>query len=290
MTAALAVRDLRKSYGATVAVDGVSFEVARGETFGLLGPNGAGKSTTINLLVGALRPDSGSVRVLIEGSDDGDPSVASVRRRIGVAPQALALYEELTAEENLALFGRLYGLDRARLAGRIDWCLGFAGLADRRRDRVSAYSGGMKRRLNMAAALVHDPPVLLFDEPTVGVDPQSRNHIFDAIEGLSAQGRTILYTTHSMEEAKRLGARIGIVDHSKLVALDTVEGLIAAHGGTSVVEVEFADAPTRRIETDRPPETVAELARSGAAFTAIRVERPDLEHVFLNLTGRRLRD
>jgi len=284
-TAALSVRDLRKSYGATVAVDGITFDVARGESFGLLGPNGAGKSTTINLLVGALAPDSGEVRV-----DGGDPASAATRLSIGVAPQSLALYEELTGDENLALFGRLYGLGGAKLAERVDWALAFAGLADRRRDRVKAYSGGMKRRLNMACALVHDPPVLLFDEPTVGVDPQSRNHIFDSIESLQSQGRTILYTTHYMEEAERLCDRVAIVDHGKVLAIGTVESLLAGHGGTSVVEVEFEDAPPRRIETARPPEAVAELARSGAKFTAIRVERPTLESVFLKLTGRRLRD
>jgi ABC-2 type transport system ATP-binding protein len=285
VTPALAVRDLRKSYGANVAVDGVSFEVARGECFGLLGPNGAGKSTTINALVGALLPDSGEVRV-----DGADPALAATRRRIGVAPQSLALYEDLSAEENLTLFARLHGLSGASLAASVGAALVFAGLADRRRDRVTTYSGGMKRRLNLACAIVHDPPVLLFDEPTVGVDPQSRNHIFDSIERLTGEGRTILYTTHYMEEAERLCDRVAIVDHGKLLALDTVDALVAAHGGRSVVEVEFDGAPPRRIETDRPPEAVAELAKSGAAFTAIRVERPDLETVFLALTGRRLRD
>jgi ABC-2 type transport system ATP-binding protein len=284
--AALVARDLRKAYGRTTAVDGVSFEVGRGECFGLLGPNGAGKSTTINILVGALSPDSGEVRV----DGEGDPARAETRRKIGVAPQALSLYEELTGEENLALFARLYGLDAARVAERVQWTLDFAGLADRRRDRVKTYSGGMKRRLNLAAALVHDPPVLLMDEPTVGVDPQSRNHLFESIERLKSQGRTILYTTHSMEEAERLCDRIAIMDHGKVIALDSLEGLLRAHGGRSVVEVEFEDAPPRRIDTDRPPETVAELAKSGAKFTAIRVERPNLEIVFLKLTGRRLRD
>ncbi len=283
---ALSVRDLRKRYGATVAVDGVSFDVARGECFGLLGPNGAGKSTTINALVGAVRPDAGEVRV----DGDGDPARADVRRRIGVAPQSLALYDELTGEENLAFFGRLYGLGAARLAERVAWSLSFAGLADRRGERVKTYSGGMKRRLNMACALVHDPPVLLFDEPTVGVDPQSRNHVFESIETLAAQGRTILYTTHYMEEAERLCDRVAIVDHGKLLAAGETSKLVAEHGGKSVVEAEFEDAPPRRIETDRPPEAVAELARSGAKFTAIRVERPTLETVFLKLTGRRLRD
>jgi linearmycin/streptolysin S transport system ATP-binding protein len=285
VNAALTVRDLRKSYGATVAVDGISFEVARGECFGLLGPNGAGKSTTINALVGALVPDSGEVRV-----DGADPALAATRRRIGVAPQSLALYDDLSAEENLTLFARLSGLVGAALASRVDAALAFAGLSDRRRDRVSVYSGGMKRRLNLACAIVHDPPVLLFDEPTVGVDPQSRNHIFDSIERLTGEGRTILYTTHYMEEAERLCDRVAIVDHGKLLALGTVDALVAAHGGMSVVEVEFDGAPTRRIETGAPHEAVAELARGGAEFTAIRVERPDLETVFLALTGRRLRD
>jgi ABC-2 type transport system ATP-binding protein len=282
---ALSVRDLRKSYGETVAVDGVTFEVASGETFGLLGPNGAGKSTTIHLLVGALSPDSGEVRV-----DGADPADAAARTRIGVAPQSLAVYDELTADENLALFGRLYGLAGTHLAERVEWALSFAGLADRRRDRVKEYSGGMKRRLNMACALVHDPPVLLFDEPTVGVDPQSRNHIFESIATLKSQGRTILYTTHYMEEAERLCDRVAIVDHGRVLAAGSVEALVAEHGGASVVEVEFEDAPPRRIETARPPEAVAELARSGAKFTAIRVERPTLESAFLKLTGRRLRD
>src|SRR5215831_9126697 len=181
---AISVRDLRKSYGATVAVDGVSFDVARGECFGLLGPNGAGKSTTINALVGALAPDAGEVRV----DGDGDPSRADVRKKIGVAPQSLAIYDELTGDENLALFGRLHGLSGGTLASGVDRALDVAGLADRRGDRVKTYSGGMKRRLNMACAIVHGPAVLLFDEPTVGVDPQSRNHVFEAIERMKCSG------------------------------------------------------------------------------------------------------
>jgi len=285
-TPAISVLELRKSYGATVAVDGVSFDVLRGECFGLLGPNGAGKSTTINALVGALVPDSGAVRI----DGDGDPSRADVRKKIGVAPQSLALYEELTGDENLVLFARLQGLAGAELAGAVDRALDVAGLSDRRKDRVKTYSGGMKRRLNLACAIVHEPSVLLLDEPTVGVDPQSRNHLFDAIETLKSAGATILYTTHSMEEAERPCDRVAIMDHGKVIALDGTEALVAAHGGKAVVAVEFEDAPARRIETDRPPETVAELARAGAKFTAIRVERPTLESVFLKLTGRRLRD
>ncbi len=291
--------DLRKAYGATLAVDGVSFEIRRGETFGLLGPNGAGKSTTILLLVGALRPDGGNVTV----DGDGDPTRADVRRRIGVAPQALSLYEDLTGEENLAFFGRLHGLAGARLRERVDEALRVAGLVDRRAHRVRTYSGGMQRRLNLACAFVHDPPVLFLDEPTVGVDPQSRNHIFESIEALKRAGRTILYTTHYMEEAQRLCDRVAIMDRGKVLALDTVDALIARHGGVSVVEAELArppdgraalpgrlDGTSLRIETDRPLEEVARLASAGVALTTLNVHRPDLEAVFLALTGRRLRD
>jgi linearmycin/streptolysin S transport system ATP-binding protein len=184
---------LRKSYGATLAVDGVSLEIRGGEIFGLLGPNGAGKSTTIGMLAGLLLPDAG--RAEIAG---GDPALPGTRRRLGVAPQALAIYPELTAEENLRFFGVLYGLAGAGLRERIAWALELAGLTDRRGERVSGYSGGMQRRLNLACALVHDPEVLFLDEPTVGVDPQSRNAIFDQIVRLRAAAKTVLYTTHYM--------------------------------------------------------------------------------------------
>lgn len=295
----ISVRELRKSYGTTVAVDGISFEVARGETFGLLGPNGAGKTTTISLLVGGLRADGGEIQI-----DGGaDPTRAEVRSRLGLAPQSLALYDVLSAEENLAFFGRLYGLTGAALKSRVDTALDFAGLKDRRADAVRKYSGGMQRRLNMACAIVHDPPVLLFDEATVGVDPQSRNHIFECIESLKKQGRTILYTTHYMEEAERLCDRVAIMDHGKLLAVDTVSGLIDRHGGRSVVEARLKRVPadpkslggtldgtTLRLETERPWEEVGRLAASGLEIGALNVHRPDLESVFLALTGRRLRD
>ncbi|MCA9261357.1 MAG: ABC transporter ATP-binding protein, partial [Planctomycetales bacterium] len=188
------VHALHKSYGKTAAVGGISFAVGRGETFGLLGPNGAGKSTTIQLILGLSSPDSGSVRV------DGDlrPTDPAARMTMGAAPQSLALYEELSAEENLTFFARLYGLAGTQLRKRVTWALDFAGLTDRSRARVKTYSGGMKRRLNLAVALVHEPQILLLDEPTVGVDPQSRNHLFDRIEEVKAQGCTIIYTTHYM--------------------------------------------------------------------------------------------
>jgi ABC-2 type transport system ATP-binding protein len=303
------VASLRKSYGSLLAVGGVSFEIRRGETFGLLGPNGAGKSTTIHIMAGLLRPDEG--RVTINGA--ADPTREEVRRQIGVAPQAIALYEELTAEENLRFFGKLYGLGGARLSERVGWVLDFAGLADRKGDRLKGYSGGMKRRLNLAAALIHDPPVLFLDEPTAGVDPQSRNHIFDNIEKLSKEGRTILYTTHYMEEAQRLCQRVAVMDHGKVLALDSVETLIERYGGRTVVEAELKDGGTTdqrrqllaavlgetafvlddrrlRLDTDRPWELVAKLGASGVDITTLRVDQPDLETVFLALTGRRLRD
>jgi ABC-2 type transport system ATP-binding protein len=247
----LTFTNVRKSFGKTVAVDGLSLSVRKGKVFGLLGPNGAGKSTSVSLAVGLLAPDSGTVTI-----DGGDPSDPAVRQRIGVAPQALAIYDLLSGDENLRFFGQMYGLSGKALDARVAWCLDFVGLTDRRRDRTGTYSGGMKRRLNLAAALVHDPDLLLLDEPTVGVDPQSRNSIFDSIEALHREGRTIIYTTHYMEEAARLCERVAIIDHGRLLALGTVDELIATHGGEATVVVQG----------------------------------PTLEKVFLNMTGRGLRD
>ena len=281
----ITVTGLEKSFGDLRAVAGVSCTIARGETFGLLGPNGAGKSTTIQIMVGAQRPDAGQVEV------DGlsDPSRPEVRKRIGYAPQSIALYDKLTAEENLRFFGTLYGMPRARLEERIDWCLGFAGLQDRRKSRTGTFSGGMQRRLNLACALVHEPQVVFLDEPTAGVDPQSRNHLFECIEQLAELGRTIVYTTHYMEEAERLCDRVAIMDHGKVLALDTVDRLIEAHGGTAVVEAR-GGGEIVRVETKKPLEEVARLANTGKVFDSIELKRPDLESVFLALTGRRLRD
>lgn len=280
----LRIDHLRKSYGSLVAVDDLSLDIRRGEVFGLLGPNGAGKTTTISMAVGLLPPDRGTVE--IDGA--GSPSKASVRSSIGVAPQALALYDELSGQENVAFFGKLQGLFGSALAERVARSLDFVGLTARAKDRVKGYSGGMKRRLNLAVALVHDPPLLLLDEPTVGVDPQSRNAIFENIATLKSQGRTVVYTTHYMEEAQRLCDRIGIMDQGKLLALDTVDGLIEAHGGKSVVTVQTAEGETT-IDTDDP---LAELTRAQAVgkLLRFRVDRPDLERVFLNLTGKTLRD
>lgn len=282
----LSLQNLRKSFGPLVAVDGLSLEIHKGEVFGLLGPNGAGKSTTIGMSVGLVRPDSGSVT--LEGA--GSPVTPETRRSIGVAPQALALYDEMSGEENLRFFARVYGLSGATMRQRVDATLDMVGLLPRKTDKVGGYSGGMKRRLNLAAALLHEPPLLMLDEPTAGVDPQSRNSILELVRTLAGQGKTILYTTHYMEEASRLCDRVGIIDKGKLLALGTVSGLIASHGGKSVVTVTRGGVE-ERLETDDPAREVAKLMQhEPQAIETVRIDRPDLESVFLSLTGRTLRD
>ncbi|HEX8875262.1 MAG TPA: ABC transporter ATP-binding protein [Phycisphaerales bacterium] len=288
----LRLTDLRKSFGSINAVDGVSLEVRRGEVFGLLGPNGAGKSTTISMAVGLIAADSGTVDL----DNQGPPTSHRVRRHVGVATQALAIYEQLTGFENLRFFGRLYGLSGPMLRDRVERVLDLVGLLPRAKDVASTYSGGMKRRLNLAAALIHDPPLLLLDEPTAGVDPQSRNNILDTVRELAKQGRTIIYTTHYMEEAQRLCDRVGIIDKGRLLCVGTIDELVRTHGGKSLVRVargELEDA----IETDDPLHTIESAIARGREtphathpITGIRIDRPDLESVFLALTGRRLRD
>jgi ABC-2 type transport system ATP-binding protein len=215
----LQVDRLSKRYGDRVAVDGISFSIAQGETVGLLGPNGAGKTTAIAMISGISRPDGGAVSL---GGVSLAQNANALKRRVGLVPQDLALYEELSAWANLELFGGLYGLGAAELKPRAEAALALVGLDDRRGDRVKTFSGGMKRRLNIAGALLHEPDLILLDEPTVGVDPQSRNAIFDNLEELKRRGKTLLYTTHYMEEAERLCDRVLILDHGKLLADDTV--------------------------------------------------------------------
>ena len=244
----LEVRHLRKVYGAVVAVDDVSFSVGRGELMAVLGPNGAGKTTTISIMSGLVTPDRGEVHIggaPLRG--DTDP----LKRRIGLVPQDLALYDELSAVDNLRFFGGLFGLSGRGLSSAMDAVLTLVGLVERARDRVGTYSGGMKRRLNLAAGLLHDPDVLLLDEPTVGVDPQSRNAIFDNLDELKRRGKTLVYTTHYMEEAERLADRVVIIDRGRVVADDTVDRLQGSVSATASVS---------------------------------------LEEVFLSLTGRSLRD
>ena len=251
----LRVEGLVKSYGTRRAVDGVSFQVRAGQTVGLLGPNGAGKSTTVSMLCGLLRPDAG--QVLLDGQSV-TTGAAGVKRRIGLVPQDLALYDDLSAYENLRLFGALYGLKAKPLNERIERVLGLVNLVDRARDKPATFSGGMKRRLNIAAALLHDPDLLILDEPTVGVDPQSRNAIFDNLETLRSRGKALVYTTHYMEEAERLCDRVVIIDHGKVAASDRKEALLALL------------PPGKRTRTV--------------------VRDASLEDVFLHLTGRDLRD
>jgi ABC-2 type transport system ATP-binding protein len=283
----LTLTGLVKRYGTRTAVDGLSLTVGKGEVLGLLGPNGAGKSTTVHLAVGIVEPTAGQVDI----GGLGSPRQPAVRARIGVAPQALSLYELLTAEENLTFFGRVYGMPSERLAARVTWALEFVGLADRRRDLVDTYSGGMKRRLNLAAAVLHDPDLVLLDEPTVGVDPQSRNAIFDSLLALKAAGKTLVYTTHYMEEAERLCDRVAIMDNGKLLAMDTVRGLTQTYGGAPTLILRTGERE-ERIETRDPlAELNRQAATRGAAMPAeFEVATPTLEQVFLHLTGRSLRD
>ena len=236
----LQIQHLRKSFGSLVAVDDVSFTVERGRIVGLLGPNGAGKTTTVSIIAGLVTPDRGDV--LVDGvrlGGDTDPK----KRKIGLVPQDLALYDEMSARANLRFFGALYSLAGAALDRAIAAALELVGLADRAGDRVSTYSGGMKRRLNLAASLLHDPDLLLLDEPTVGVDPQSRNAIFENLELLKSRGKALVYTTHYMEEVERMADRVVIVDHGRVIADDTLAALqsrfTAAGGGVATLETVF---------------------------------------------------
>jgi len=308
----LEVNSLTKSYGKLVAVTGISFRADRGETIGLLGPNGAGKTTTVSIIAGLLNPDSGEV--LIEGKQvrsDTDP----VKLKIGLVPQDMALYEQLSARDNLIFFAALYSLAGATAKQAIDDALNLVALSDRAGDKVKTFSGGMKRRLNLAAALLHDPQILLLDEPTVGVDPQSRNAIFDNLETLKKRGKTLIYTTHYMEEAERLCDRIVIIDHGKMIANDTLQGLHKLLPVTNVVAIELdhtngfkpeqmqtlpevksamLEENTLRIGvhdlTRGAPVVLRWLAENGHSYHDISSEQPNLETVFLTLTGRSLRD
>lgn len=291
------VQGLKKRFGERTAVDNISFEIEKGQTFGFLGPNGAGKTTTISMLVGLLAPDNGQIEIA-----GGNPSLPETRMRIGVAPQALSLYDNLSGEENLRFFGSLYRLSGARLRERVAWALELAGLTDRSRDHVAAYSGGMKRRLNIAVAMLHDPQVLLLDEPTVGVDPQSRNHILETISALAKNGLTIIYTTHYMEEVERLCQQIAIMDRGKILANESKDKLLSRFGGDAKVRIVLANSPENvtlpapptdgvlEFRTSRPFDELSELHHQGVEFSEVHIGKPDLENVFLNLTGRSLRD
>lgn len=308
----LEVSGLAKSYGTRRAVDGVSFGLPAGKTLGLIGPNGAGKSTTVGMLCGLLAPDAGQVR--IKGMAVG-PGLNQAKRRIGLVPQDLALYEDLPAQDNLVLFGALYGIPRRAGRARAAQVLEQVNLLDRARDRPSTFSGGMKRRLNIAAALMHAPELLILDEPTVGVDPQSRNAIFDILEGIKARGCALVYTSHYMEEVERLADRIVIIDGGKVLADDTPAGLQRRLPSRAALCVELAAPPAPKLldglramagvasvrahdgeleiglvhENEALP-VMGWLDRSGCAVRGFATARPRLEDIFLHLTGRSLRD
>ncbi|MGQ9601017.1 MAG: ABC transporter ATP-binding protein [Anaerolineae bacterium] len=306
------INRLVKRYGDRVAVNEVSFYVQEGEIFGLLGPNGAGKTTTISILATLLPPDQGQVSI---GGYDLVRETNQIKPLIGFVPQELALYPTLSAWDNLTFFGRIYGLRGTALKERIAAVLDLVGLRDRAGDAVRTFSGGMKRRLNIAASLIHQPRLLFLDEPTVGVDPQSRNFIFEHIERLKAEGMTIFYTTHYMEEAERLCDRVAIIDEGRILALDTTRGLIGLLGG-GIIHVGLASdaietlSPLIRalphvqvvsilddrlkIETSEARLALLELIELCNArdvpVLSLEVLEPNLESVFLHLTGKRLRD
>jgi ABC-2 type transport system ATP-binding protein len=309
----LAVSGLSKSFGDLRAVDDLSFEVAPGETFGLLGPNGAGKTTTISMICGLLAPDGGSVRI------DGvpiRPGSTTGRELIGYVPQEIALYPDLSGRDNLAFFARLYGLRGAEAKARIAETLEVVGLTDRADDKVQEYSGGMQRRLNIGAGLLHRPRLLVLDEPTVGIDPQSRNAILEAVAALGESGMSVLYTTHYMEEAERLCRRVGIVDHGTLLAVGTRRELVAlveqhdqvtisVTGGASAAAAALQAEPgvlQTSVADDRTvvcmvakasallPRLVTVLDEADIGVTDLRVAEPSLDSVFLHITGTALRD
>lgn len=304
----LAINHITKRYGALVALEDVSFALEPGEFFGLLGPNGAGKTTLMSLVAGIREADGGEI--FLGGKKVGAGETAP-RRQMGFVPQALALYEGLSGEENCKLFGRLYGLRGAQLRERVEEGLVAAGLQDRRRDKVQTYSGGMKRRLNMVAAILHRPRLLLCDEPTVGIDPQSRNAIFEFVQRLNAEGMTIVYSTHYMEEATRLCSRIGIIDHGRLLAFGTLDKLLtelpfaeqvrmarneetACHapafarlGALVTLDDSYVLTPHRGT---RLSEVFRLAEKLGVANRQFQIARPSLENVFLHLTGKALRD
>ena len=303
---------LVKQYGDIEAVRSLSFAIRRGEIFGFLGPNGAGKTTTISMLSCLLAPTGGTATV---AGYDVVKAPQQVKRRIGLVPQELALYPTLSARDNLNFYGRIYGMRGRTLRRRVDETLEMVGLAERAGGAVETFSGGMKRRLNIAAGLLHRPEVLFLDEPTVGVDPQSRNAIFEHVERLNAAGMTILYTTHYMEEAERLCHRVAVIDQGRIIALDTPRKLIADLGG-GIIHLGVANgmaeglleqiralpevrAVTRldgkvKVEATRAQEALVSLLalfnRTDTDVTALEVLEPNLETVFLQLTGKRLRD
>lgn len=306
------IDDLYKSYGDIRAVDGVSFEVEQGEIFGLLGPNGAGKTTLISMLCCLLEPTSGTA--MIDGKDVSKDGM-NVRSVIGVVPQEVSLYPALSAYDNLKFYGKMYDMPIDQLEERIEHLLKTVGLEERAVDLIKRYSGGMKRRINIAAALIHNPKVLLLDEPTLGLDPQTRIKIHELIKKLNEDGVTILLTTHYMDEAEKLCNRVGIMDNGRIVVVDTVERLLELVGGIDIIHVEAEEIPSVLIERiskmkgvekvsrhnrglhietmngrELLPKIVIEIGSSSVKIKSVQIKEPNLESVFIHLTGKELRD
>jgi ABC-2 type transport system ATP-binding protein len=311
-TCAIDVKDLQKSFGSLQAVRGISFQASAGEILSLLGPNGAGKSTTISMIAGLLKPDSGDVNVMGHSIRSDARNARSV---LGVVPQDIALYPDLSARENLDFWGKMYGLRGPILTHRVDEILAVIGLTERQKDRVGTFSGGMKRRVNIGVALLHNPAVVIMDEPTVGIDPQSRRHILENVKDLNKGGMTVLYTTHYMEEAQELSHHIAIVDQGKIVAYGTHPELIRMVGELTRLELTINSESERVIPIWEKIEGISRLSGSdgkitalvddsnrvmprlfdaalqaGVRILAIDIQEPNLETVFLQLTGRALRD
>ncbi len=309
---AIEIKDLYKAYDDVQAVQGVSLDIEAGTVFSLLGPNGAGKSTTISAISGLLHPDKGDALIL---GDSITHAPLQAKAKIGVVPQEIALYEDLTARENLNFWGKMYGLKGAQLFQRVDAILEMIELSDRQKDKVEKYSGGMKRRLNIGVALLHKPQVVIMDEPTVGIDPQSRRKILDSVKELNREGMTVLYTTHYMEEAQELSDKIAIMDLGKVIAQGSHEELVRIVGELDRIELTFStsiedhlgtwaalpgvrnvspdtDKATLLVEdSDRVlPLLFEAAAKDGLRITSVTVHEPNLETVFLHLTGRALRE
>jgi ABC-2 type transport system ATP-binding protein len=312
MEKAIEVKNLHKSFGELKAVDGANFEVRQGEIFSLLGPNGAGKTTTISMLSCLLRPDQGDAMVFGHSIKNDQMGVKSL---LGVVPQEIALYEDMSARENLTFWGKMYGLRGTGLKNRVNEVLEIIGLADRAKEFIKKYSGGMKRRVNIGVALLHKPQVIFMDEPTVGIDPQSRRSILDSVLELKKEGTTVLYTTHYMEEAQELSDYIAIMDHGKLIASGSHEELVKIIGATDRITVTInaesarvmeawkavkgvkqvsAEDGTLTILADDSNQVLPRLFETAAGnsvrITSVAVQEPNLETVFLHLTGRALRD
>lgn len=306
------ITNLSKKYGSNIAVDNISLNINEGEIFGLLGPNGAGKSTTINSICGLLKTNQGEV--VIDGINMGENSLEG-KKRLGLVPQEIAIFENLTARENIEFFGKLAGLRGSLLKERVDEALEFVGLSDNAKNMPRGYSGGMKRRLNIACAIAHHPKIIILDEPTVGIDPQSRNHILDSVRKLNEMGSTIIYTTHYMEEAESLCSRIAIMDHGRLIADGNREELKKLVHEEEKIIIEGSDISFNTLSEIKAIKAIKDvrlnesrleiitsntqlvlqdilfiLSKNGVRVKGIEVVEPDLETVFLALTGRKLRD